>query len=248
LSRLEHCTGAAALCPNDGPAANGSPCNDDDLCTDGDTCQSGSCESGDATDCDDDDLCTTDSCDSEEGCLHGADVRDASMCFASGVGRLVVGDRSIPAKDTIRWAWIQGEPVAIEDFGSPGTTTAYSLCIFDFTAGTPNLATSVSVPATAPFWKPPSNGLLRYADKQGNFDGLRTLRLKANATPLKSKITLKAKGASVPLPTPAGGQMFASDPGVIAQLVNTNGECWTTEFVPGDSLVNTAKKYRARFK
>jgi hypothetical protein len=247
--RAETCTGAAAACPANTPEPMGTVCDDANACTTEDSCSGFACEPGEPLDCDDGDLCTFHSCDTEVGCVYEPDVREPETCYNSAAGRLVITDRDFAAKDGVRWTWYKGDVVPVEAFGSPGTTTAYSLCIFDRSAGETTLATSLVIPVDAPFWKPPKAGRIRYVNRPGVFDGVRRIRAQARSTPLKSRIVLRARGINTALPIPVSASQFMSvDPSLTVQLVNSEDECWSTEFTPADTRKNTVIKYRGFFR
>jgi hypothetical protein len=246
----ETCTGAGIECPADIDLPNGASCNDSNACTEGDSCDDGDCSPGDPVVCDDGDLCTLDSCDVVEGCQIAPDLRIPDTCYNSEAGRLVVTDKTIVRKDAIRWTWRRGETIADGDLGDAGGTTSYSVCVFDMFAGEPRLATSIAVPAgPLPFWKKVTPTRFRYIDSKGTNDGLQRFVAKSTPKPNRSKMVVRARGLSVPLPTPVdASQLFDVDPSVIVQVISSDDVCWSTEFAVEDTLKNVPLKYRGRFR
>ena len=116
------------------------------------------------------------------------------------------------------------------DFGAPDATTAYHFCIYDETAGTPNLVLTATVPpggtcGTKPCWKVLKTGFL-YNDKTLSAMGIAQIKLKGNAVPGKALLQVKGKGASLPVPA----MPFDQQPSVIMQIANDDGVCWETTF------------------
>ena len=72
---------------------------------------------------------------------------------------------------------------------------------------------------------------LQYEDKLGTSEGVTKLQLKTGDA-LKTKVKLSAKGANLLLPVAATGSTFFNASNVVVQLVNSDGECWTSEFAP----------------
>jgi len=130
----------------------------------------------------------------------------------------------------LAWKW-KGGPLTVDaDFGTPDTTTAYHFCLYDQTAGTPNLLMTLTAPpggicAGKPCWKVLKTGFL-YKDKALSAMGLAQIKLKGNVTPGKALLQVKGKGSTLPVPT----MPFAQAPSVIMQLSNDNGVCWETTF------------------
>ena len=140
------------------------------------------------------------------------------------------------------WKWLKGPDIAKLDFGNPVTTTFVSLCVYDHVAGTPRLIMSVKAPPAAacaggPCWKDKKTGF-RFKDKDKVFDGLWALTLRAGVVG-KAKITLKAKGAAVPLAT----LPLSATPQVTVQFRRDDGPaCWEASYTtPVRNLVNLLK-------
>jgi hypothetical protein len=63
----------------------------------------------------------------------------------------------------------------------------------------------------------------------------------------KTKVSIGAKGANIPMPAPASmGELFDQDTAVTVQLINDQtSTCWTSEFT--SSIKNDGAQYKAKF-
>ena len=171
--------------------------------------------------CDDGNPCTQDSCDIEGECIHLDGP--ALSCRAAAKGSLLVQDGALSWKLSGAAATSQAE------FGDPMDTAAYALCVYDET-GT---RTGLEVPAAGtcggrPCWKAVSTKGYGFKDKAGANDGVTSISLKGS-TAAKTKVGLKASGASLPATSlPLSGS-------VAVQLHNSsNGLCWESVFTGAD--------------
>lgn len=135
------------------------------------------------------------------------------------------------AGDRLLFKWTRGEAIASSDFGSPTSSTEYTLCVYGQTAGTAQLALQARVPAGgtcdgAPCWKQTSTGF-KYRDPAASADGIRKMILKSGSRG-KAKIIVKGGGATLDTPS----LPLAQDPAVIVQLKHSSlgGECWEARF------------------
>ena len=147
------------------PANNGQSCDDNNPCTSNDKCQAGSCSGTaalDGTSCDDGDPCTqSDSC--QAGVCTGSEAprTDCHEPFVTPSGLFQLQDVTPgepDAADTLTWNWFRGSATQKGEFGDPLSTTNYDLCVYDESAGTPELVMSEHVAAGAtcgskPCWK-----------------------------------------------------------------------------------------------
>ena len=147
---------------------------------------------------------------------------------ASGKASLLVRNDLIDdAHDTLLWKWIRGDLTTAADFGDPVMTTAYGLCVYDSSAGSPTLAMAVTIPpggtcaGNRPCWKSTGTKGFKYKDGALTQGGIRKIILRAGV-PGQAKIIVKGKGANLPLPP----LPFAQDPAVTVQMANTAGGCW----------------------
>ncbi len=213
------------------PGSAGQPCDDGNVCTVNDRCQGGICAGNPApngTPCDDSDACTqTDSC--QLGTCTGSQQprTDCRLPFVpgSGVFRLEDETPDEPADaDKLTWNWFRGTATAVSDFGDPLSTTTYTLCVFDEASGTPALvlshqASAAALCGTKPCWKEYAKSF-RYTDKKLQNGPISSLLLR-QGNDGKAKISLKAKGTQLSLPSLPLHQQNA----VTVQLSNGT-VCW----------------------
>jgi hypothetical protein len=150
------------------------------------------------------------------------------------------------SKDGLTWGWTKGAATLLTDFGDPVHSTSYHLCVYDESGGVPAAVMAMTVPPGGncggdPCWAAKGSGFL-YKDKGLTNDGIMTLKLKAGPDG-KAKVSVKGKGANLPVPTPVDPGLFAQDTAVIVQLVNSSGTCWEGDFgAPATS--NSSKGFK----
>jgi hypothetical protein len=131
------------------------------------------------------------------------------------------------------------------DLGDPASTTTYTLCVFDHTAGDSTLAGSYTVPPNASFWTE-SPSRIRYLDGSGSADGVTRMRGRASLVPGKSKMRLKARGPNfLPPDNFSPNEYFDGDPDVTVQLLSSEGACWSSEYAPGTFRKNNREFFKA---
>jgi hypothetical protein len=240
----ESCSEALDECT--APDPNGSACDDANACTVATTCSAGVCNAGTPEDCDDGDLCTVDSCDTEDGCVSSSAPQDPVDCFTAARARLVVRDREDAAKNVINWRWKRSGVVDTGDLGTPTVDTDYALCIYDESAGIPALVGSYVVPAGASGWRQ-TPGSVRYVERSGANDGVIILKARSVRAADSAGARFRASGSNLTLPdafTPT--ERFDQDTLVFAQLVNSTGACWHSEFGAADTARNTGLLFKAK--
>jgi hypothetical protein len=135
----------------------------------------------------------------------------------------------------LKWRWLRGEGVLLENFGDPLSSTDYRLCGYDSSAGDAALVMDLHVPPHATNWRLQEGERFRYKDNSAAADGITRLKLQPG-TENRSKLGLVAKGADLKLPAPVSTQrMFWLEPFVTVQLVNSDGECFTTSFASAET-------------
>ena len=146
------------------------------------------------------------------------------------------------AGDKLTWEWWRGSATQIQEFGDPLSTTSYDLCVFDASAGTPELVMSEHVAAAATCaskscWKSGKTSFT-YTDRKLENGPISSLFLKAGVD-RKARITLKGKGIKLGMPTLPLHVQNA----VTVQLSNGT-TCWEADY--GTSTRNDAFEFRAK--
>jgi hypothetical protein len=216
-------------------------CDDNNACNGVELCDP-AFDRGDHSGCSDPpdlacDLCTTElfqgvgpTCDPLSGCV--ADARPRANCDnASVAGTDLVADPETSFNDKLKFSW-GGHRDDNSVFGDPRDSTRYALCYYDGLNSSmePEFATSFSVEPDAFRWKKATSGKLTYNEHFGEQDGIMKILLFANDDG-DTKIKIRGRGDTLNLPTPVGGgDFFAVQDEVIAQVVNDNGSCWEAHF------------------
>jgi len=137
----------------------------------------------------------------------------------------------IGTNDKLIFKWIKGEATDLSVLGDPVVDTAYSLCLYDETAGVPSLVLETIVPPAGscngkPGWKWNKSGF-RFKDTALFNGGIKTITLKSGTTG-KAKIVVKGLGGNLSLPP----LPLQQDQRVIAQLKNDfmGGQCFEARF------------------
>ncbi len=216
-------------------------CDDATICNGTEECDgAGTCLSGTVLDCDDSQPCTQDTCDPVLGCQSTSGP--SAVCLLPGKTLFDVVDKADSSKDKIKWKWLKGEATLITDFGDPIVSTDYTLCVYDETAATPTLTSSLNLPPNGA-WKPNSKGF-KYVDKTTVFDGVFKLQLKSGSAG-KAKVSFQARGLNInPALTPFDGANFYDQDGkVTVQLINGVGMCWSAD-LPLPALKNDVDRFK----
>jgi hypothetical protein len=164
-------------------------------------------------------------------------------CRAAGKAKIQLRDDSDPASDQLKWKWLRGDATSMVDFGSPTVFALNTFCIWDRNAGLAANVFEAVVPAGA-LWRTDATRH-SYKDKTGINAGVQKVQLKPGESG-KAKLTLKARGVTLPLPPPVDvDRFFDADPEIVMQLVNAEtGVCWTSEFAGADAI-NRADQFKA---
>lgn len=204
----------------------------------------GSCGAGNE-DCDDGNPCTIDSCPGDDHCENVGMPLPAPSCLESPKTKLKISSSADPNRSKLQWQWIKGAEVVQADLGDPSSTTDYALCIYDSTGGVASLATSLALPAGTAGWRSLDPKGWKWADRSGLVDGLTRFELRTGVAG-KSRVKLKAAGASLPLPAPfSPAELFDADTSVVVQLLSSEGRCWTSTFDAAGIGRNTPTVFNA---
>ena len=69
-----------------------------------------------------------------------------ATCRGAGRSRLTIRNAPDRTRDALGWRWGKGDATIAGDFGDPGDTTGYRLCVYDEVGGVPALAVDATVP------------------------------------------------------------------------------------------------------
>ena len=216
--------GDGAIGPNeqcDDGAANGTPAS----------CCSATCTAASAgTACANPSgrVCGFSTCDAAARCRYTiaprTDCKAPAIAHAASLGL----SSTDPDDQRITWSWRHGEATVLADFGDPtipGGPT-YELCLYDRTAGVPGLILGdpLGTVAGIPGWDATKTGFsFRAPADVTNPEILKSLTLNAGAAGEASAAAAGRGHFGFVLP-------LSQSPSVTAQLVATNGSCWTSEF------------------
>jgi len=159
-----------------------------------------------------------------------------------------IGDAS---KSTLKWKVGGGDLTVMQaDLGDPTTSTSWTLCIYDRTAGVPEWVGDLTVDWNS-FWTSIDPKGWKYEDKTASQDGVTAVQVKTGAAGT-TKAQLKGKGANLSLPAPFDvNAIFDQDTSVTVQLVKGGPGaplCWTSDFAVSDTLSNSATLFKAVVK
>ena len=178
----------------------------------------------------------------------------ASMCHLTTQSRralLRIKDRAPGTRDLLKWNWVTGDVTSLAHFGNPVTgTTGYTLCVYDYTAGTPSLRMSAPVPpggtcAGRPCWRASGATGFRYFDRTLAQRGVELIKMKSGTVPGRAKISFLGKGANLRSMSPGPLLPFDQSPKITVQLTNGDGRCWTADYST-PAVVNRSDRFLDR--
>jgi len=152
---------------------------------------------------------------------------------------------SDPSRNQLKFKYNKGAATFDTEFGDPvGGSPQYSLCVWDSSVDPQPLLEAQILPGgtcgTKPCWKATPGKRLQYKNKGGNADGVEQVKIKADGSPDKTQIQVKAKGASfaaptLPLTTTVTAQFLVDDGGIT---------CW--EVPMSTPTKNDAAQFKAK--
>jgi len=220
----------SALC--EVAAADGTPCSDGDVCSANDECAAGSCVAGPPLACDPCEVCGPSGCE-----LPATTCQPA---LAGGKAKLTMkAPVGTSSKNQLKWSWRSSGAVAFEDFGNPTASTNFTLCVID----QQGLRASATAPAESPCgagcaWKMRSKGWA-YKESSTTPDGILTMQLGAGSVPGQGKMSVRAKGAQLVLPS------AALTPPVVVRVVRSDApSCWEATY--STPTVNDGASFKAK--
>jgi hypothetical protein len=239
----DFCDGASAACIY---TNNTDGCDDGLDCTTGDACATGVCE-GAALDCNDGQPCTADSCIEGVGCSSSEEPTPVESCQIGLKSLFLIKNNADSSKNQLLWKLAEGEAFDQAAIGDVAATEGFTLCVYDQTAATPSLATSLSIDPGVLWADKAPKGVL-YKDKTALMDGVTIVKLKAGAAG-KTSVQVKAKGVNVPVPALADvDTRFDQDPSVIVQLIGDAGLCLSSEFTASEKTKNSESLFKDKHK
>ena len=173
-------------------------------------------------------VCGFSACDAAAHCRYTIAPRSDCKAPTTAHAASLALTSTDPDDQRVTWSWRHGQATALADFGDPTTPSgpAYLLCLYDRAAGVPALVLADPLGALpgVPDWKAVKTGFrFRAPADSTNPEILKSLTLTAGAA-----------GKAVATATGRGHFGFvlplAQSPSVTAQLVATNGSCWTSDF------------------
>lgn len=194
--------------------------------------------------CNDANPCTEDTWEAGPGCLHAPAWIEPSSCFVAPLASIKIRYSEEPGRSSLSWSWKNGEAFSQADLGGP-VIPGYALCVYDTTASVPSLAASLVFSRDRAFWKDRSPRGLQYKSREGAPGGVTKASIKPGDD-ARTKVTLKAGGANLMLPAPAGSTYFAQNPSVDVQLVHPGGRCWTSSFAVENTGANDESGFSAK--
>jgi len=178
-------------------------------------------------------LCTDDVCDGAGVC--GVPSTPVTPCRTAGKSMLLLGHGMDPAADKLIWKWLKGAATTAGDFGSPLTTTNYTLCVY---AG--NSMASLGLPFGSK-WQPVGTTGFKFKDPTRTPDGIFKAILKSG-TAGSAKALVKGKGGNLPDTLPAQLPLP-----VTARLVNdANDVCFEAVYDMAAVITNGAGKFKGK--
>lgn len=221
----------SAVCQLD---PNGSPCTDGNACTTEACDGAGTCIPGSAVDCG-----ACQACDTQAGCVANM-VTGCRQPTESFSGQLLFLNGTTPK---LKWQWAKGEATSIGDFGNPFVGDRYSVCLFDESGSTPQVAfratTRAGLCGGKPCWRTAGASSFKYKDVEHTPDGLDSVLLKSGPDG-KAKLLVSGRGSELALPTlplalPARMQLQAE-----------NGQCWEAQYFEVGASRNDGTQFKAK--
>lgn len=184
----------------------------------------------------------------------GCPALPSNGCLGAGIDTVSLRASVDPTRRKLWWTWRRGAASLTQsDFGNPlNGGTAYTMCIYDYSGGSPSLKMRATIPAgglcgARPCWTAASTSGWSYRNHHAAGDGVTKVRLRGGTAGTPS-IKLIAAGTLLPLPVPFDGmRFFDGDPQVVVQLHRNDGpQCWNSSFGASGTTVNDASRFRAR--
>jgi len=156
-------------------------------------------------------------------------------------GTLRLKDKTPDASDSLGWKWLRGEETLLAALGAPLVSTSYRVCVWD---GASTTLLGAEIPAGGscganPCWKDLGADGFKYVDKAATRDGIQKVILKPGVAGA-AKVIVKGKGTGLEMPA-----LPLALP-VTAQVLASNGECWSAVYEPGGVVNNLSTEFSAK--
>jgi hypothetical protein len=156
-------------------------------------------------------------------------------------GTLRLKDKTPDGSDSLGWKWLRGEEATLAALGDPLSTTSFRVCVWD---GASAVLLAAEVPpggtcGTKPCWTDLGANGFKYVDRAATRNGIQKLILKPGL-PGAAKVIAKGKGAGLEMPV-----LPVTLP-VTAQVLASNGECWSATFEAGGLVKNLGTEFSAK--
>ncbi|GIW41572.1 MAG: hypothetical protein KatS3mg076_2149 [Candidatus Binatia bacterium] len=169
----------------------------------------------------------------------------AAGCLAPQYSNLRILDGHDDRRSRFLWKW-RGPATPVENFGDPVSgITSYVVCLYDETASTPSLLTTLRVPSggvcgSRACWNARTTGF-RYRDRERTPDGVVTMRLSSNPASRfpRSRLFVRGNGENLPLPGAQSPPSYLEqDPKVTVQLRRNDDDFCMEAVLPSPALRN----------
>ena len=154
------------------------------------------------------------------------------------------GEDGASDRDKLSWKWREEPTTVVGDFGDPTTASDYVLCVY--TGATASLVAGAELPAaatcgTVDCWRAVGDKGFKFKDAAAMYQGVKSMSLKADATPGRASISLRGKGTELVFV----GLPFVGP--VVVQLNRTDSTvCWQTSHPSGSFQSNTPSLFKSK--
>lgn len=172
--------------------------------------------------------------------------QSAAQCFAALRSQMQMSAKG-GSRDRLKWKWQKGDEIDVLALGDPVAVTSHAFCIYEDDV---LIKTMTANPGGScggkPCWKAAGGSGFKYQDKDldpgGSNGGLFKLQTRAGDAG-KSRAQVQGKGGGLSLQSvlPIGASST-----VVAQLINSDGACWTSEFASAVASKNDENQYKAK--
>jgi hypothetical protein len=233
-------------------------------CDNGEACEVWACDLvngcvGEEVVCDDGVACTVDTCTADENnnplCVYSLEPRQD--CAEATKAHLLVSNPLTQSNPVLKATILAiGTTYTTDDIGVPPAQPSvedgmsYSLCLWDRENGTPMLWTELVIQPGLGWRILDRRSMLKFSARRNlHVHGVRAFKAIGGEHRGRTGALIKATGEAVPLgPNFDEETIFAQDPYVEAQIVNSNGTCWAGKFDAASVRRNSLSKFVAKVR